>query len=619
MTTAGSTAPPRRSRHLPRRLASVWVLGFKAGPWLAVGQLAIAVILGLLPAAVAWQTKFIIDGLAAGEAAPALLGWSVGLAAAGLATAGAPQVTAYLGGEQRRRLDRLMQDRLYTAVNSFQGLSRFEDPRFLDTLRMASQASGGALVPVTTGLLDIGRAVITALSLMATLYVLSPAMTGIVLAAAVPALVAQMLLSKRRVNMMVSMSPAVRRQIFYGRLITDLQAVKEIRLFGLGDFFKTRMLAELRDVQDGERRIDRRVLRVQFLLAALSAAVTGGGLIWAVRTAAHGGLSPGDVTAFVAAVAGVQTSLGGLVAGIASGYQALLMFDYYAEATSQPPDLPQAPARDSGGAVVALRRGIELRDVWFRYDAAHSWVLQGVDLTIPYGQSVALVGLNGAGKSTLVKLLCRFYDPDRGVIYWDGVDIRDVAPAELRSRIGVLFQDFMAYDLTGAENIGLGDIDGISDRSRIERAARAADVHDAIAAMPRGYDTLLSRLFFKESDKDNPETGVMLSGGQWQRLALARTLMREGRDLLILDEPSSGLDAEAEHQIHQRLREHRHGRTSLLISHRLGAVRDADLIVVLAGGRIVEQGDHAELMSIGGAYARMFTLQATGYRQSEKV
>jgi ATP-binding cassette subfamily B protein len=137
--------------------------------------------------------------------------------------------------------------------------------------------------------------------------------------------------------------------------------------------------------------------------------------------------------------------------------------------------------------------------------------------------------------------------------------------------------------------------------------------------MPRGYDTLLSRLFFKESDKDNPETGVMLSGGQWQRLALARTLMRDRRDLLILDEPSSGLDAEAEHQIHQRLHDHRHGRTSLLISHRLGAVRDADLIVVLAGGRIVESGGHAELMTVGGAYARLFTLQATGYRHPEKV
>ncbi|WP_204007693.1 ABC transporter ATP-binding protein [Virgisporangium aurantiacum] len=598
-----------------RRLTGVWVLAFRAGPWLAAGQLAIAVTLGLLPAAVAWLTKFIIDGLATGKSAPALLGWSVGLAAAGLATAAAPQLTTYLGTEQRRRLDRLMQDRLYTAVNSFQGLSRFESPRFLDTLRMASQATGGALAPVTTGVLDVGRAVITALSLTATLFVLSPVMTGIVLAAAIPALVAQILLSKKRLSMIVSLSPAVRRQIFYGRLITDLQAVKEIRLFGLGDFFKTRVLAELCAVQAGERDIDRRVLRVQFLLAALSATVTGGGLIWAVRTAANGGLSPGDVTAFVAAVAGVQAALSTLVTGIAQGYQALLMFDHFAEATSQPPDLPCAPP----GALAPLRRGIEFRDVWFRYDPAHAWVLQGLDLTLPYGRSVALVGLNGAGKSTLVKLLCRLYDPDRGAIHWDGVDIRTVAPAELRRRIGVLFQDFMAYDLTAAENVGLGDLDGFADRSRIEHAARTADVHDAIEATARGYDTLLSRMFFKESDKDNPETGVMLSGGQWQRLALARTLMRDRCDLLILDEPSAGLDAEAEHQIHQRLRDHRHGRTSLLISHRLGAVRDADLIVVLADGRIVEKGGHAELMSASGAYARLFTLQAAGYRHPEKV
>jgi ATP-binding cassette subfamily B protein len=187
------------------------------------------------------------------------------------------------------------------------------------------------------------------------------------------------------------------------------------------------------------------------------------------------------------------------------------------------------------------------------------------------------------------------------------VDLRDVPPAQLRRRMGVLFQDFMSYDLTAAENIGLGDLS--ADRDQIREAAGKAGVDEPIGALPAGYDTMLSRSFLGD---DGP--GVIFSGGQWQRLALARTLLRDGRDLLILDEPSSGLDAKAEHDIHQRLRQHRSGRTSVLVSHRLGAVREADEIVVLAGGQIVEQGTHDELMAHAGHYAELFTVQARGYR-----
>ncbi|MBN6051025.1 ATP-binding cassette domain-containing protein, partial [Nonomuraea sp. RK-328] len=274
-------------------------------------------------------------------------------------------------------------------------------------------------------------------------------------------------------------------------------------------------------------------------------------------------------------------------------------------------DLP-AP-RDTGSLPV-LRRGIELRDVWFRYSDDHPWVLRGVDLFIPHGCTVALLGLNGAGKSTLVKLLCRFYDPTRGAILWDGVDIRDVPPETLRSRIGAVFQDFVAYELTASDNIAVGDLSAAQDRARIERAAREAGVHDVVAALPRGYDTLLSREFDPEDPSEGGASGVLLSGGQWQRLALARAFLRSDRDLMILDEPSAGLDPEAEHEVHSRLARLRAGRTSVVISHRLGAVRDADRIVVLGDGRVTEEGTHASLLADGGAYARLFTRQAAGYR-----
>jgi len=608
---ASTPDPPRR---LLREVAGVWRLCWRAGAWLTVAQLASTVVTGLLPAAVAWQTKLVIDALAAGDHTAAF-GSSVGLAATGLVTAAFPHLIGYLQGEHRRRMDRLTQDRLYTAVGSFQGLSRFENPRFLDRLRMATQATGAAVGPVTTGLFGVGRSVLTLLTLLLTLYLLTPVMTAVVLVAAVPALAAQISLAKRRVTMLAGLTPTMRRQFFYAQLITEVQAAKEVRILGLGDFLKGRLLTELAGVQSGERRLDRRVMRTQSALALLGAAVTGLGLLWAVRGVAVGELSLGDVSAFVAALAGAQAALVSLVDGIASGHEALLMFSYYAEVTSLPDDLPRS--RLAPAALPALRRGIELRDVWFRYDESHPWVLRGVDLTIPSGATVALVGLNGSGKSTLVKLLCRFYDPDRGGIYWDGVDIRHADPAQLRRRVGVLFQDFMSYDLTAAENVGVGDLDALDDRSRIERVARLAGVHDTVAALPHGYDTPLTRAFVLAGSDDDPAAGVVLSGGQWQRVALARTLMRDGRDLLVLDEPSAGLDARAEHEIHHRLREHRAGRTSLLISHRLGTVRDADLIVVLDGGRIVEQGGHDQLLAAGGRYARLFAMQAAGYQAVE--
>ncbi|MGH3914256.1 MAG: ABC transporter ATP-binding protein, partial [Pseudonocardiaceae bacterium] len=297
-------------------------------------------------------------------------------------------------------------------------------------------------------------------------------------------------------------------------------------------------------------------------------------------------------------------------------HQALLLFDHYLTVTSVRPDLPVPPEPHG---VPTLRHGIELRDVWFRYSDEHPWVLHGVTLTIPAGGATALVGHNGAGKSTIIKLLCRLYDPDRGSIHWDGVDLRELDPDELRARIGVVFQDYMDYDLTAGENIALGDLTALHDRPRLRDAARRAGAHDTVAALPHGYDTMLSRIFTDSADRDDPGTGVVLSGGQWQRLALARAFLRDRRDLLILDEPSSGLDAEAEHDVHSRLRAHRAGRTSVLISHRLGAVRDADLIAVLVDGRIAELGDHTELIALGGTYARFYGLQSRGYQDHHRT
>lgn len=407
-----------------------------------------------------------------------------------------------------------------------------------------------------------------------------------------------------------NVSPLARRQIFYAGLLTSLSAAKEVRLFGLGDFLRRRLLVEVQDANESERSVDRREVGLQTWLSALSAVTAGAGLIWVVANASGGSLSIGDVAVFVAAVAGVQTSLAALVNEFGGIYEALLLFGYYRAVVRSEPDLsvPAAPL-----VAAPLRRGIELRDVWFRYHESHPWVLRGVNLFLPAGAAVALVGLNGSGKSTLVKLLCRFYDPQRGAIFWDGVDLRELDPAGLRQRMAVVFQDYVAYDFTAAENIGIGDLSVLTDRPRIRAAAELAGINGTLANLPRGYDTMLSRTF-GTAGGDGEATGVLLSGGQWQRVALARAYFRQGRDLVILDEPTAGIDAQAEHEMHADLRRYRAGRASLLISHRLSAVREADLIVVLADGRNVEQGTHAELMAVQGEYGRLFVLQAEGYR-----
>ncbi|GAA3709220.1 ABC transporter ATP-binding protein [Nonomuraea antimicrobica] len=561
------------------------------------------------PIATAWATKLVIDRLTTPHGAVG--GLALALVATGLGAAVLPVLVHYLRAQIGRSAGLTATERLFAAAERQVGLRNFENPTFQDRLRLAQEGIG-RIAEIVDG---IGSALGGALALtgfIASLLILSPAMTVMVLVAAIPALVAEILLSRRRSAMEWSIEQFHRREFFYSQLLTGVAAATEIRLFGIGAFLRARMMDERRSSDAAGRRMDLRELRVQGGLTVLSATVAGVGLWWAITAARGGALSVGDVAMFLAAVIGVQSALATLTAAISGGQARLLAFTHYVAVVRAEPDLPRAQQ----GTAPQLRQGIELRDVWFRYSDDHPWVLRGVNLAIPYGCAVALVGLNGAGKSTLVKLLCRMYDPTRGQILWDGVDLRDIPPAMLRERISAVFQDHMNYDMTAGENIALGDLTTLGEPGRIREAAGRAGIHDKLAALPRGYDTPLTRIFVVGTDKDDPVTGVVLSGGQWQRLALARAFVRNDSDLMILDEPSSGLDPEAEHEIHTVMREHREGRTSLLISHRLSAVRDADHIAVLDGGRITEHGSHDTLLAADGSYARLFRLQAAGYQEA---
>ncbi len=589
-------------------LRAALVMPWRAQRVLFAVQLLLMVAAGLAPVLAAWLLRAVLDALAAGHGRH--LPWLViGLAVAGGTAGVLPYLSQYVSAQSARAIERVATAELFEAVGRLEGLSRLEDPAFLDRLNMAQRVSMAGPGQVFNSTVSGIQSGLTVGGFLAALLVLSPVMAGILLAATIPAIFVEVGVARRRAAMLADTSHSSRRQYFYANLLSCLPAAKEIRLFRLGAFFRTRMLNEMRAIQASAQRVDRRQAVTYVLLGALSAIVAGGGLWWAVSSAAAGRLTVGDVSMFVAGIAAASVALAGIVGNAAMAYQAVLTFRSYTDIVRQGPDLaqPACPVPAS-----PLRRGIEFDNVWFRYGPDRPWVLRGVSFTLPSGRAVALVGRNGAGKSTLIKLLCRFYDPQRGRILWDGVDLREMDLAGLRDRISAVFQDYMSYELTAVENIAVGDVGQATDEL-VRAAARRAGIDRMLTGLPKGYQTLLTRTYFDLADKEDPQTGVLLSGGQWQRVALARAFLRGGRDLAILDEPSSGLDAEAEYEIHSSLRAHREGRTTILISQRLNAIRDADTIVVLADGVVAELGSHETLMARAGRYARLFSLQARGF------
>jgi ATP-binding cassette, subfamily B, bacterial len=582
-------------------------LFWRASPAAALLSIVLVVLGGVLPVVNASLLRELLNEITKGGAAHP----TKAVVLAVLVAAGPPVgtvlsfVSGYVGSLARKRTSVLVQKRLFERVKNFPGLRYFEDPAFHDRLRVAEQSAQDAPASIWSALQQIAQAALTIVGFAGAVVLIWPPMMGLLMAVAIPALFLQIHQAGLLASVIEETSRTQRRASLFRSLLIDFRAVKEMRLFGFGSLMHRRFVDSLDGATNASLAVERRSMFLQSILALCGGLASAFGLAVVANGVITGRFSAGDVALLIASMMAVQGSLSMIVFEIGTVGWSLKLFPNYLDVIEAPDDLDNGTLQPR-----RLSRGIQFEDVWFRYDADGPWVLRGVDFFVPASSATGLVGLNGAGKSTLVKLLCRFYDAERGRILWDGTDLREFDIAEYRRRIAVTFQDYATYDLTAAENVGLGDIDFLDDRRKIESAAGLAEIDEALASLPFGYDTMLSRTFL---DTGADERGVTLSGGQWQRVALARSLMRDQADLLILDEPSSGLDALAEHQVHMTLQKWRRGKTSLLISHRLSAIRNADLIVVLEGGEIVESGSHDDLISHCGSYARLFTTQAGAY------
>jgi ATP-binding cassette subfamily B protein len=328
-----------------------------------------------------------------------------------------------------------------------------------------------------------------------------------------------------------------------------------------------------------------------------------GGYLAVILQAIGGHITLGDLTMYSGVLMQAQSTAGALMSSLADLYEQNLFLSNLFTFLKLQPRIP--PGGRGEPAPEILRSGLEMRNVTFQYPGISEPVLHNINLTVAPGEKIALVGENGAGKTTLIKLLARLYDPTEGIILLDGADLREVDIASLHARIGVIFQDFVQYPLTGRENIGFGQIEALEDDARIQAAAQKSGAHNVLNSLPKGYDTVLGRWF----DEEGPD----LSVGQWQKIALARAYMRDA-PILILDEPTASLDAKSEFEVFKHFKELAADRTVILISHRFSTVRMADRIIVLNNGHIAEQGTHEELLAAGGVYATLFNLQAEGYR-----
>lgn len=568
----------------------------------AFARLAVSVI----PVSLLWVTRIIIDAIvrhtASGHAPlPSRFWWFVALefALASLA-AMLGRLLSFFDTVLADRFTRHISTRIMEHASRLD-LTRYEDPLFYDKMERArAQGTDRVMLVQMTGRLI--QEFVGAVSLAVGIIWFSPWLLLFLFVCIVPAFLGETHFAFLGYSLNFQQTPA-RRQMEYLRLLGgSRESAKELKLFGLGPFLVGRYRVLSDELHRQNVGLARRKLTFGALLTLLGTFGYYGGYAYVIYETVVGALTIGQLTFLAGAIAGASAGIQAVFttfSGIAD--QALFMTDLVDFFAVQP------TIRSKPGALVAprpIRQGIEFKNVSFSYPGSRRKILSGINMRIEPQERIALVGENGQGKTTIVKLLTRLYDPSGGQILLDGVDLREYNLEDLWKEIGVIFQDFVHYEMTASENIGVGRIEEAQNPFRIRAAAMKTFAEKVIQKLPNGYDQVLGCKF---------EGSVDLSGGEWQKIALARAYLRDAQ-LLVLDEPTAALDARAENEVFQRFSELTQGKMALLISHRFSTVRMADRILVLEKGGIAEQGRHDQLVKDGGLYAAMFELQAASYR-----
>ncbi len=479
-------------------------------------------------------------------------------------------------------------------------LASYEDSEFYDKLERARlQATDRIAMIQACG--SAVRLAIAGLTMAAGIFWFSPWLMAILILSVTPAFIGESHFAFLGYSLNISQT-TVRRRLDYLRILgASKESAKELKLFGLGGFL-LREYGELSGrICDQSAHLARRRLNTGALLSLLSMAGTYGAYAYIVYRTVTGALTWGSLQFLAGAISGASANIEGIFATFSLIADQSLFLSNLVEFFSVRPKI--SSASNAIPAPRPFRSGFVFEKVCFSYPGSRRAVLDGLDLCLETGERMALVGENGQGKTTIVKLITRLYDPTAGRILLDGVDLREYSIEDLHREIGVIFQDFVKYEMTAAQNIAVGRIETAANGS-IENAARRSLADQIIERLPGGYEQLLGRHF---------EGGVDLSGGEWQKVALARAYLRDAQ-LLVLDEPTAALDARSEFEVFKRFADLTEGKMALLISHRFSTVRMADKLVVLENGRIAEQGNHAQLVALGGRYASMFEMQAAGYR-----